>query len=131
MNSNLRDTTPMTIPLLRVVHPMTQRIAIHAREGVFLLHWRDIERGQADNNYTRIYLVTGESLFVSKTLGRLQQVLPEDLFLRIHSSHLVRIDHISQVTRDEIIMRDKTMLPVSREGRKQVLDRLAACSHKL
>jgi DNA-binding LytR/AlgR family response regulator len=69
---------------------------------------REVLFFQSDEKYTRVQTATAE-LLIRKTLKELADELDPDEFWRIHRSTLVRVDAISEVTRD---MRGRQMLRV-------------------
>ncbi|GJL97785.1 MAG: DNA-binding response regulator [Hyphobacterium sp.] len=54
----------------------------------------DIISISADDKYSQITMVDGETLFHDKALGAFEQRLP-DRFMRVHKSHIVNLDRIS------------------------------------
>jgi DNA-binding LytR/AlgR family response regulator len=45
---------------------------------------------QSNGNCSRIHLEEGTNIYTSKTLKYIQQLLPENIFLKIQASHLIR-----------------------------------------
>ncbi|MBB3119322.1 LytR/AlgR family response regulator transcription factor [Pseudoduganella violacea] len=64
-----------------------------------MISTREILFFRADEKYTRVQTAQGEVL-IRKTLKELEEELDPDEFWRIHRSTLVRVDAISEVTRD-------------------------------
>ena len=114
-----------------VRHSAVKKLAISTQEGLVLVRWRDILRCAADSNYARIYLKDRSVLMVCKTLGHIQKALPARYFFRVHQSHLVSVDAIRLVGRDEVTLDDDTHIPLSRSGRKQLLDHIHQISEQL
>ncbi|WP_394693893.1 LytR/AlgR family response regulator transcription factor [Hyphobacterium sp.] len=54
----------------------------------------DILSISADDKYSQITMVDGETLFHDKALGAFEQRLP-DRFMRVHKSHIVNLDRIA------------------------------------
>ncbi len=81
---------------------------------------------ESSGNYTRIVL-DGEERLVSKTLKFIEDRLPPQLFLRIHHSFLVNVDHVTGYIRGEggeVVMANKKHLPVARTRKEGLLERL-------
>ena len=81
---------------------------------------------ESSGNYTRIVLQDDQRL-VSKTLKYIEDRLPPQLFLRIHNSYLVNIDHVAGYIRGEggeVVMTNKKHLPVARTRKENLLERL-------
>lgn len=111
-------------PALRI-RDMQKKIALHTQEGIHLVDWREIVFCHADNNYTRITLASGEIILISKTLAKMESVLPKQHFVRVHASIIVSISIIRQVKKDKILIKDGTALSMSRSGKK-LMDKLMA-----
>jgi two-component system LytT family response regulator len=78
-----------------------------------------IERLQACDDYVIVY-AAGRQFRVNLTLGELEGRLDPRLFVRIHRSHVVNLDHVSSWTpydgsRYEITLRDGTSIMASRQ----------------
>jgi len=70
------------------------KITIPTQEGFEIIPAQDILYCQADDNYTQMYLKTGKSKLVSKTLKYFEKALTEFGFARIHKSYLVNINEV-------------------------------------
>jgi two-component system LytT family response regulator len=57
----------------------------------------DIIRIEAASNYSRVYFADGTQMVVSKVLQWFQNLLPEDLFVRVHRSHLVNKSFVKAI----------------------------------
>lgn len=67
--------------------------------SVRMISTQDVLFFQADEKYTRVQLATSQML-IRKSLKELTEELDPDQFWRIHRSTLVRVDAITEVTRD-------------------------------
>ena len=105
----------------------TSRIALPTSEGVHMVDYKNIIRLEADSNYTKIYLVSGLSILVSKTLKEVEKLLDPALHFRIHQSYTININHIKMYQRGtggSVILTDSTVLPVSKHRKAELLERL-------
>jgi two-component system, LytTR family, response regulator len=81
----------------------------------------DIQRCEADSNYTQIFLSGQRKFTASKTLSDLEGLLDPDFFIRIHKSHLINKKYVKGVARDsELLMSDGKVLPISRRRLQEV-----------
>ncbi len=106
------------------------RIAARAGRRFHLLDVADIERLEASRNYVLVHTAGGEYL-TRTTLTSLAERLDPGEFLRIHRSHVVRIESVAALDRAssgdlDVRLRDGTTLPVARSKRSQVLERFQA-----
>ena len=78
----------------------------------------------SDNYYTR--LMTTEGVFVMrKPLKYFQDVLPQDIFKKIHRSTIINVNYVAELARGidhklEVIMKDGTRRRVSRNFVKEI-----------
>lgn len=72
-----------------------QKIAIPANDGYVFVPMSDIIRLEAKGSYTEIHFAREKNkLLVSKSLKDYESILPEDLFFRVHNSHIININYI-------------------------------------
>jgi two-component system LytT family response regulator len=85
-----------------------------------------IERITAERNSVRVH--AGQESFVLKTcLDRLEEELENTVFIRIHRSTIVNLDHIRELRpwlrgNYRVILRDGTQLMMSRNYRKKFFE---------
>lgn len=104
-----------------------EKVCIYTTEGIYFLHVKDIMRCQADDNYTFIYLRSGDKITSSKTIKFYEELFSELNFYRVHKTHLVNLNCMVRYVRDEggyIIMEDGKQIEVSRRRRSEFLDYL-------
>lgn len=104
-----------------------KRIILHASDHLQLVSVADIIRAEADSNYTRFWLSGGKQIIVSKTIKEYTGLLSSSGLIRVHQSHLVNINYIDRfIKRDRgyLQLKDGTMIPVSPNLKKQVLQAL-------
>jgi two-component system LytT family response regulator len=77
------------------------KIAIPTFDGYVMERVGHILYCEADQNYTRIFTLRGDSILVSRPLGYLEEQLPTDLFFRIHKSYLVNMNFIKTYSRKD------------------------------
>jgi two-component system LytT family response regulator len=102
-------------------------VILPTSEGMEFVKKQNIIRCKADSNYCYIFLDNGHSLFLSKTLKEVEEILHDNSFIRVHSSHLVNINHISKYLREDggcLLMSDKSIVPISRLKRENIMKML-------
>ncbi len=90
--------------------------------GIRIAQPEEIIRIEASSNYCKIYFSQGGSLFVAKVLLWFQKQLPEQMFTRVHRSHLVNNNFIEQINGGKqkmILLRNGEEIVISR--RRKVL----------
>lgn len=116
-----RQTQEQIKNLLSIVTLPTKehRIAIPLLKEIRFLNPFTIIRCEAANNYTYIYLNTGEKLIASKGLFEFDEILQYYHFIRCHQSHLVNRKYIRSLNSSDNIYEiqlteNDTRIPVSR-----------------
>lgn len=116
-----RQTQEKIQNLLSIVNqaPKEHRIGIPLLKETRFIDPTTIIRCEAANNYTYIFLDSGEKLIVSKGLGEFDDMLKRYHFIRCHQTHLVNRKYIkSLISRDNIfeihLVKTDIRIPVSR-----------------
>lgn len=109
------------------VDTSAKKIKVPTKRGSSFIDIDLITRCESDSNYTHIHCSNKTSYILSKTLKHVQEkLLNSPNFVRIHQSHLVNIQFIdtTKVTTRNIVLKDGTILPVSRSRKSVLLDEL-------
>ena len=108
--------------------PLTQqKIALPNREGYQFADVASIIYCEAEGAYTKIFMQDNKKVLVSKTLGDIEELLPPELFQRIHHSTLVNISCIAQFSRTDggyVVLRNNEKLSVSKAKKELLMERL-------
>ena len=81
----------------------------------------EIIRLEGEGNYTQFYLSNGKKYLSAKTMKEYEEILVHHNFLRIHKSHLVNRNFIeSFLNEGMVVLKDSTLLPVSRQRKQEV-----------
>lgn len=96
----------------------TGTIAIPTLTGYEIIKTSDIIRLEADESYTKIFLSDGKKCVSSMTIARYERVLNENVFFRVHKSHIINTKyHLKEFNRQDgniAIMDNGNLIPVSR-----------------
>ncbi len=104
--------------------PASARVALPTLTGFMFVAVKDIVRCESDNTYTTFHLNDKRSIIVSKILKECEVMLADYRFFRIHNSHLVNLDYISEYIKGEggfVKMTDGTQVDVSRRRKDEFL----------
>ena len=99
------------------------KVALPTSNGLKYVDLKDIIRLQASSNYTNIFIKSGKSILVSKTLKFFDKTLDESGFIRVHQSHLVNYKHISEFHRGDgsyLVLNNGEKIPVSKSKRSSL-----------
>lgn len=86
------------------------------------VNFNDITYIEAMSDYIQIH-AAGRKLVVHSTMKNLEQSLPATDFFRVHNSYLVRLDSITRIDDNALIV-DGKAIPVSRSKMKPLMERL-------
>ena len=77
------------------------KIALPTLDGFQLEKVNNIVYCQAEENYCKIFTNRNEAILVARTLKNIEELLPEELFFRIHKSYLVNMNYIKSYSKTE------------------------------
>lgn len=103
------------------------KIALPTSDGLLVINTKDIIRCEGIKSYTSVFLTNKDQIVVSRKLKEFEEMLGGQGFIRIFQSHLINIDHIKRYIKGrggEVEMSDNTFLPVSRDKKGELLDKL-------
>lgn len=83
----------------------------------------EIIRVEALSNYSRIHFADGNKLVTAKVLSWFENLLPADMFLRVHRSHLINKNFVETSggsCSKTLIFFNGERIPVSRRNRKSM-----------
>ena len=103
-----------------------QRLQVKQSDRILLVNMDEVIRFQSEEKYTTAYTTTTQYV-IDQTLVELEKRLDPNQFVRVHRAHLVAIDYIAEIRKNEagrlcIVLRDKnrTQITVSRNFVKTV-----------
>jgi two-component system, LytTR family, response regulator len=100
-----------------------QRLAIPTSEGMQFININDIIYLEASINYTNIYLIK-QKFLVSKNLKEFEDLLPPNIFLRIHHSYIVNKNFVEKYIRGDggqVVLQNGVSLDVSKRKKADFL----------
>ena len=104
-----------------------QRIAFPGRDGFEFVEAGKIIYAQAEGSYTHVFLNDKRKLVISKTLSDIEEMLPQDLFHRIHHSTLVNISHVTHLYKSDggyVVLKNGEKLSVSKAKKEMLMAKL-------
>ncbi len=107
--------------------PAQARIALPTLTGFLFVPIKDIVRCESDNTYTTFFTLDKRKIIVSKTLKECERMLADYRFFRVHNSHLINLDYITEYVKGEgglVKMTDGSHVDVSRRRKEEFLKQL-------
>lgn len=103
------------------------KMSIFALDGIYFVNIRDIVRFEAEDNYTHIYLQSGERITASKTIKSYEDLLTQFNFYRVHKRHVINLNYMRKFVKGDggyLIMDDDKKIEVSRRRRPAFMEQL-------
>jgi two-component system, LytTR family, response regulator len=104
-----------------------QKIALPTREGYEFVQVNSILYCHAEGAYTKVVFNDQHSLLISRTLGDVEEVLPPEVFVRIHHSTIVNLNGVTHYIRTDggyVVMNTNDKLTVSKARKEGLLERM-------
>jgi len=104
-----------------------QKIALANSNGFEFVEVSHIIYCQAEGAYTKVFLENKRHIVVSKTLGDIEELLPSDLFQRIHHSSVVNLGFVTHFVRADggyLKLKTGEELTVSKSKKEALMERL-------
>lgn len=103
-----------------------KKIVLKTMERIYSVDINDIIRFESDGGYSKVYLLDGKRIMVSRTMKEFEDMLLDANFLRVHNSHLINMNHLYcfEKTEGHVVMKDDSIVPVSNRKKEQLLELL-------
>lgn len=101
------------------------KIALTTSEGLEYVKLDEIIYCLAEGSYTTVYLTNNTQLLVSKSIGKLDEVIGGHGFYRTHNSSLVNLSHIKKFVRTDggyVVMSNGDTVTVARNRKEEFLE---------
>ena len=112
---------------IRTLKSSEQKMAIPTLNGLDFVFLKDILRCESSGSYTNILLSDGKAILSSRAIREYEELLPEDLFLRVHNSHIVNLNRIKRYEKGRggyIVMEDDSTVEVAIRRREEFLKKV-------
>jgi two-component system LytT family response regulator len=103
------------------------KMSIAALDGIYFVNIKDIVRFEAEDNYTHIFLNTGERITASKTIKAYEDLLAPYNFYRVHKRHVINLNYMRKFVKGDggyLIMDDDIKIEVSRRRRPAFMEKM-------
>lgn len=95
----------------------SSRLTIHHLKGIKIVNDTDVVYLEADGNCTQLFFVDGSKYLDTRTLAVYEQLLNPQHFFRIHKSHIINLDFLTEYVHDDgnhVLLKNGTKLAVAR-----------------
>ena len=100
------------------------RIAIPTVQGLQFIKIDEIIYLEASANYTKFHLCNDVKYTVSKTLKEFEDMLPADIFIRIHNAYVINKNYVEKYIRGDggqVVLSNGPVLDISKRKRAEFL----------
>jgi two-component system LytT family response regulator len=104
-----------------------QKIAFNTVSEIIFKPIKDIVYCVADGNYTKVFFINDDDIFISQTLKNYEKLLNPYNFSRIHSKYLINIKYVKKFIRGKTgyaVLETGKELPVSEVYKKSFLEKI-------
>ncbi|GAL61773.1 MULTISPECIES: LytR/AlgR family response regulator transcription factor [Algibacter] len=101
------------------------KISLHTLDKIIIVSLDDIIRCESDSNNTIFHLQDKRKVFVTKTLKYFADMLKSYSFIRIHQSHLVNLDYVSEYIKSDggyLMLKNGENVPVSVRKKTEIIE---------
>ena len=86
---------------------------IKSEYRVIRINFKDIKYIESKREYVKIFLEGSEPITTLMSIKKLEETLPDNIFMRVHRSFIVNLDKITVVERNRIVFDNKVYIPIS------------------
>jgi hypothetical protein len=104
----------------------TNKLLIKKKGKEFIINLKNVSSIESGGNY--IYIHSNNQVYpMRSTMNKMIEKLDHNLFIRVHRSYIVNVDHIKEIVSPEnqvykIIMKNKSTIPLSRKYRVNLIE---------
>lgn len=102
-------------------------LQLKEEDGIRFVNFQRICRLSSDNNYTEIYLESGERIISSKSLKSFEKTLGGFGFFRVHQSHLVPLHRIKKIVSKDglyVCLDNDCLVKLARRRKVELLEKM-------
>ena len=105
------------------------KLPVQKNQKTLFVELADIVSVTADGHYTKVRTSNSEDHFCNYSLSRVEEKLDPGVFLRVHRSHIVNLDHVKSFERHHdkgliSMLCDDHVIPVSRTNMEKLQEAL-------
>jgi two-component system LytT family response regulator len=110
--------------MLNIRAGAVRKIAVPSSDGSEFIAVDDIMYIEADRSYCNIVLTNDNKMLVSKNLSNIEELLPRDMFYRIHKSFLINLNFMKKYYRTDggyVEMQDGKKMSIARNKKDEFM----------
>lgn len=95
------------------IHQNRDYLFIKSEYRIIRINFKDIKYIESKREYVKIFLERSEPITTLMSIKKLEEILPGNMFMRVHRSFIVNLDKITVVERNRIVFDNKVYIPIS------------------
>jgi len=97
-------------------------IILKTSDSIYMIDQEDIIYCKSDEGYTTVYTQQSGEIMVSGHIKKMEDLIPQDIFIRCHQSYLVNKNHVIKYSkRGHLLLKNDIQIPVSARRREITL----------
>ncbi len=104
------------------------KIAVPFNNGFEFVVIKNIVRIESSSSYSRLFLLNGQSILVTKLLKDFEELLAPYHFFRVHNSHLINLNYIKKYLRGmggQVLMENGDLIDVARRKKEEFVSMIS------
>jgi DNA-binding LytR/AlgR family response regulator len=125
----LNDIAAVVQLFIKTMEDATEKnnVEFDTRTGIIVLQYKNIAYIESSRNYQLVTLKGQKSpVEIKMTMDKLEKMLDEFGFIRIHKGFLVNYRFIQRISSNEVILQDGTALPIGRSKAPEIKSKYLA-----
>lgn len=95
------------------IHQNRDYLFIKSEYRIIRINFKDIKYIESKREYVKIYLEGSGPITTLMSIKKLEEALPDSMFMRVHRSFIVNLGKITVVERNRIVFDNKVYIPIS------------------
>jgi two-component system, LytTR family, response regulator len=111
------------IPASQAISALHKKITVISNSSIEFINMDEIIRIEGAGSYSIIFLINDKKIIASKHLKEFQNILPEEIFCRVHNSHIINLHLVKRFLRNDgvIEMNDGSLITLSRRNKDEFI----------
>lgn len=109
----------------------SRKLLVNHQKGVHIVSYNEIIAIVADGNYCKIFKNKDAPLYVSRTIGSIEENLPKDHFFRTHRSSIANLNYITEIDKEKNLIHLLDIeIPLASANFKSLIEELSKLTNK-
>jgi len=102
-----------------------KRIVLKTLEAHHIVYEDDIIYCKSEGNYTTFYMNNNKKILISKPMKKVEELVSEKIFIKIHQSYLINLNYIEKYIREGyLILKNNIKVPISSRRKEFVAKKI-------